>query len=116
MNSRFFCFSLSFGVGRSVFRSECVFLSKAVTQTISIDTQTREKKSGRAPYWFVSPFNNISVLIDTKEEKNKNLHSLCRDKRRQDVRQQAKHLRRLMKTKIGSFGRVVKDRHTAHKV
>lgn len=69
MNSRFFCFSLSFGVGRSVFRSECVFLSKAVTQTISIDTQTREKKSGRAPYWFVSPFNNISVLIDTKEEK-----------------------------------------------
>jgi hypothetical protein len=75
-----------------------------------------KKKSGRAPYWFVSPFNNISVLIDTKEEKNKNLHSLCRDKRRQDVRQQAKHLRRLMKTKIGSFGRVVKDRHTAHKV
>jgi hypothetical protein len=28
-----------------------------------------KKKSGRAPYWFVSPFNNISVLIDTKEEK-----------------------------------------------
>lgn len=56
--------SFSFPIGMCFF-----FLSKAVTQTISIDTQTREKKSGRAPYWFVSPFNNISVLIDTKEEK-----------------------------------------------
>lgn len=47
----------------------------------SASTHRREKKkSGRAPYWFVSPFNNISVLIDTKEEKIR-IFSLPRQKK-----------------------------------
>lgn len=46
MNSRFFCFSLSFGVGRSVFRSECVFFFfRRPLRKPSASTHRREKKN-----------------------------------------------------------------------